>query len=402
LLLETAPAPVKSWRYLDSDEERDLRIDFMRGIVLLVLIVVHIELFSVYNLFVWERIGVVSGAEGFVILSGYITGLVSRKRIQEAGWGGAVRKLLSRAFQLWRVSVFSICFVLLLTFLPKINLTSLVTFTDRGANTTYALFPPPGTSIDTWLVDIVLLRIGPHQLQILGFYVCLLALTPLILKAISGGRTPLVLLLSWLVYGVNTIFPMIPTGSQFENGFPLLTWQLLFVHGLAIGYHRTRVWHFMSGKQGRYIFALASVLFLGFMFWAQNTPNPLIPSYARISWIAADVYRSVYDRYMLKNTLGLLRLVDYASVLIVGYAVLTRFWEPLQRGLGWFFIPIGQASLYVFIVHIYVVAAIDNLLPFGYPLDQHALWINTAGHTAALATVWLLVRYRVLFRWIPR
>ena len=60
---------------------------------MLILIVVHIELFSVYNLLVWERFGVVSGGEGFVILSGYITGMVSRKRMEESGWMFAARKL---------------------------------------------------------------------------------------------------------------------------------------------------------------------------------------------------------------------------------------------------------------------------------------------------------------------
>jgi hypothetical protein len=402
LVVERNPAPAKSWRYVDTSEDRDLRIDFIRGMVMLVLIVVHIELFSLFNFLVWERIGVVSGGEGFVIVSGYVTGFVSRRRMDESGWKSASRKLLGRALQLWRVNVFAICLVALLAFLPAINLASLTTFTDRGSNQTYNLFPAPGASVATWVLDILLLRIGPHQLQILGLYVCLLLLSPLILKAISTGRTPFVLCLSWLIYGANTLFPSTPTGSQFESGFPLLTWQLLFVYGLTIGYHRARVWHFMSEKNGRYILVTASILFFGFLFWAQNTPNPFIPSYARLSIIPAAIYRDVYDRFMQKNTLGFLRLVNYACVLVVGYAVLTRFWEPLRRGLGWFLIPLGQASLYVFIIHIYVVAAVDNVLPFGFPLDHHDLWINTAAHTAALITLWLLVRFRVLFQWIPR
>jgi hypothetical protein len=114
------------------------------------------------------------------------------------------------------------------------------------------------------------------------------------------------------------------------------------------------------------------------------------------------VYRTVYDRFMQKNTLGILRLVDYASVLIVGYAILTRFWEPFRAGLGWFLIPLGQASLYVFITHIYIVAAIDNIVPLGFGRTSQGLLINTLAHTAALATLWLLVHYRILFRWIPR
>jgi uncharacterized membrane protein len=60
MLIETSAAGARSWRYSDASEERDLRIDFIRGMVMLILIVVHIEMFSAYNFILWERIGVVS------------------------------------------------------------------------------------------------------------------------------------------------------------------------------------------------------------------------------------------------------------------------------------------------------------------------------------------------------
>jgi hypothetical protein len=105
---------------------------------------------------------------------------------------------------------------------------------------------------------------------------------------------------------------------------------------------------------------------------------------------------------MLKNSLGILRILDDACVLIVSYGFLTVFWRPVDRALGWFFIPLGQASLYVFIVHIAFVALIGDVLPFGFPLDHPHFWLNTLGHTFAMVSLWLMVRYRVLFRWIPR
>jgi hypothetical protein len=391
-----------SWRYVDADAERDLRVDFLRGIVMFVLVIIHIEIFSIYNFAAWERIGVVSGAEGFVLLSGYVTGLVSRKRIQDRGWKDATWKLLDRASKLWQVNVFVIFAIALLSFLPRLNLSSIMTFTDRGPGITYPLFPAPGTPWEVGVALALLLKIGPHELQILGLYVCLLVAAPAVLYLISIRRTPLVLALSWIVYFYNNTFHVMPTGAQFENGFPLLTWQLLFVHGLAIGYHRRRVWDFMWGRWKRPIFLAAAFVFVGFLFWAQNTPNPFIPSYARLSFISPQTYNNVYGRFMQKNTLGLLRLVDYASVLIVLYAFLTRCWTPIRKAVGWFFIPLGQASLYVFIMHVPVVAAVNNFLPFGFSDPHPWLWINTAAHSLALAVLWLMVRHRILFRWIPR
>lgn len=402
MLVETPAANAASWRYADTNDERDLRIDFLRGLVMFVLVIIHIEIFSIYNFAAWERIGVVSGAEGFVLLSGYVTGMVSRRRIQEKGWKDATWKLLDRASRLWQVNVFVILAIAVLSFLPKINLSSIMTFTDRGAGQTYNLFPSPGTPWEIGLALALLLRIGPHELQILGLYVCLLAVSPAVLYLISARRTPLVLALSWMLYFYNSLIHAMPTGAQFENGFPLLTWQLLFLHGLAIGYHRNRVWNFMRGRWGRPVFLAAVAVFAGFAFWAQNTPNQFIPPYARLSVIPAEVYSRVYGRFMQKNTLGLLRLVDYASVLIVLYAVLTRLWAPIRKTFGWFFIPIGQASLYVFIIHVPIVAIVNNFLPFGFSAAPPRLWINTAAHTLALAAIWLMVRYKVLFRWIPR
>ena len=36
------------------------------------------------------------------------------------------------------------------------------------------------------------------------------------------------------------------TMAGFESAFPLLAWQLLFVHGIAIGYHRNDVSAFVA------------------------------------------------------------------------------------------------------------------------------------------------------------
>ena len=114
------------------------------------------------------------------------------------------------------------------------------------------------------------------------------------------------------------------------------------------------------------------------------------------------MFNQLYDPYFLKNTLGPLRLLNDAVALVVGLTVLTRLWHPLERAFGWFFIPIGQASLYVFIVHVYLLALLTNRVPLHLTTDHRDLWINTFIHTAALAVLWLMVRYKVLYRWIPR
>ena len=393
--------PAGSWTYVPLADGRDLRIDFMRGMVMLVLVVVHFEIFSLYNFLCWERIGVISGGEGFVILSGCVIGMVYRRRVEQNGWQDSIWKLFDRASQLYRVNVFVILSVFLLSLLPVIDMSAVMTFTDRGSGVVSPLYPQ-GADVQTWLARVLTLRNSPHQIQILGLYVCLLILSPLALYLLRRDRWRLLLGIAWLVYLFNWAFPAMPTGAQFEYGFPLLTWQLIYFHGMTAGYHRERVFAFMASRGGRPLLILCLVLFCAFLFYAQNTPNPLIPSYARLSLIPPDVYGDLYGKYFLKNTLGILRLLNYAVALVAGLTVLTKLWRPIERAFGWFFIPLGQASLYVFVVHVYILALTSNLMPMRLTTDHGDLWLNTLVHTAVLATLWTMVRYKVLYRWIPR
>jgi hypothetical protein len=61
-------------------------------------------------------------------------------------------------------------------------------------------------------------------------------------------------------------------------------------------------------------------------------------------------------------------------------------------------VPIGQASLYVFIWHVYIVLLVANtpLATLQNPL------LNTLVHAAAVLLLWSMVRTRFLFAWVPR
>ncbi len=381
--------------------ERDLRIDYLRGLVMVVLVVIHTELISVLTFFAWERVGLISGGEGFVILSGVVLGMVSRGRLQSQGWKYALGRLVDRALQLYRVNVAIIVSVLLLSLVPFLDTTEARTFTDRFANITYPLFPTLAEGFYTVVGRVLLLRAGPHQVQILGLYVALLALTPVALWLLGAGRTWLLLSVSWVLYFAAKMAPLNLTGAQFENAFPLLIWQVIYVHGLAAGYHRAAVYDFFT-QRARWALWGAVALFLGFLVLAQCTTNPVVPAWARLGLLSPETFSRMHSVWFDKNTLGLLRIVNYFAALVAGYAVLTRFWPFFQRAFGWFLVPFGQASLYVFILHLYLVVLISNVRPFTFQADRMDLLINTGIHLAALAVLWVCVKTRFLYRWIPR
>jgi hypothetical protein len=382
--------------------ERDLRIDFLRGLVICVLVVIHVEVVSLYTFLAWERVGLISGGEGFVILSGLVLGRVSRRRVETRGWAHSNARLVDRATQLYRVNLFLIASIALLRLVPGLDTLEVVSFTDRFANQTYPLYPAWSEGFYTVVGRMLLLRAGPHQVQILGLYVVLLLLTPLALRMLYDGRAGLLLAGSWALYFAYKLSPWQPTGAQFESAFPLLAWQVIYVHGLAAGYHREAVERFLRGRQGRWVFGLAGALFVGCFLFAQNTSNPVVPGFAKLSWVEPATFDRLRTWWFDKNTLGVLRILNYFSALLVGYALLARFWPFFHRALGWLLVPLGQASLYVFIVHVFLVLLVSNFRSFTFQASATDILLNTAIHSAVLLTLWCMVRMKFLFRFIPR
>ncbi len=395
----------QQWAYHDLGDERDLRIDFIRGLIMVSLVMVHIEIFSIFTFAVWERIGVISSAEGFVLISGLVIGMVYRKKVEVQGLSAVAWGVFDRSLLLYRVNLFVIISIALLGLLPFIDAHSVMTFTNRGTGEVFNLYPSMETPYHVMLAKVALLQAGPHQFQILGLYSCLLAVTPLVLWLLSKKRIGIVLGLSWILYLVNWAFPSRLTGAQFEYAFPIMSWQLLFYHGMVIGYFRREIEERVTGKLRFSVLGISSVLFVMFMFFSLNNPNPALPSWAKLSFIEPQNFYSAYNAYFQKNSLGLLRIVNYFVVLTVVYAVLTKCWEPIFRGLGWFFIPIGQASLYVFTVHIFIILAINNIPIFQETVlsyESANVFLNSMGHVGSILLIWIMVKQRFLFHVIPR
>jgi hypothetical protein len=383
-----------------SRSNRDLAIDLMRGLALLSLIANHIEVFSAYSLLFWERVGVVTSAEGFVLVSGVVTGMTYKRCVTELGWKATILKLYRRAAQLWRVNV-AVIFVVALLFALHLDVREIVAYIDHGdTGQVYPSYPEPGTGPAAWVVLALRLQIGPAQIQILGLYVLLLLLTPLALFLMNKRRTPVLLALSWLAYLGYQWHPVKVTGCMFEDEFPLLAWQLLYFHGQAIGHHRQAVLDFFKSAKGRFTLGGAGILGAGFCFWALNAPDVVIPRFAKLTVISPLLYNQVYGKFMAKSPLGILRVLDDFCVFVLLYAVLTRFWPFFQRALGWLLLPLGQASLYVFTVHVFFIGFLGSVVPFGCAHPH--FWRDTLVVSCTMLLIWAMVRHRIFFAWIPR
>ena len=395
-----------SWSYQDPST-RDSRVDLLRGLAIVFVVVNHLGMASLFQLLTQEAVGFVSGAELFVLFSGLVVGMVYGPKAKE-DFGRVVDLTSRRAGKLYVTALAVLIGVFLLSLLPFFHTEALTTFVDQGtggaghggAGRTYDLyagmsslfqFPVPPQVLPA----IVLLQFGPWQFNVMGLYVVLLLASPLILAALNRGKAVWVLLATLAVYAVGAVtrFRILP--SQFEDSFPLLVWQVLFVLGLVVGYYRRSIVAWLSAHTWVVAACTAAAFALAFLSWG----NPYLANNydVRLALMPDASYRAMYDALFGRTYLAPGRLFNVLVLVVAAYAFLSAYWKPVERALGWFLIPLGRATLYVFIMHVVLIAVVTNIPA----LQQQSIFLNTAAYAVVLGLLWVMVRTRFLFRIIP-
>ena len=90
-------------------------------------------------------------------------------------------------------------------------------------------------------------------------------------------------------------------------------------------------------------------------------------------------------------------------VAIVGYTTATYLWVPIRRVLGWLMLPLGQAALYSYIAHFFLILLVFNLTPLfaTLPWEPSEAVFTPILQIVVVLLLWALVRKRVLFGIIP-
>ena len=203
--------------------ERDLRLDLFRGLALWLIYLDHIP----SNVVSWVTIrnyGLSDATEIFIFISGYTAAFVYGRAMTERGFVVASARILKRAWQIYVAHVF-----LFTIYLAQIA------YVARGfQNPLYA----EETGImdflqqpDVAIIEALLLRFKPANMDVLPLYIVLLILFPPILFLLQRAST-LALATSAAIYAATWEFgwnlPAFPNGVWYFNPF---AWQLLFVFG---------------------------------------------------------------------------------------------------------------------------------------------------------------------------
>ena len=377
------PTPRARPGYLTA-RGRDLRIDLLRGLCVLVMVVDHVAGSSpLYRLTGGNRF-FTSAAEGFILTSGLTAGLVYRRIVGRDGLAAATKKSLRRAFDLYLLAV---------------GLALLVAPISELFHLPWAQRLDLARPLD-FVVSVLTLHQTYYLADAMLLYTLLLALTPLALLLMERGHTRVVLLVSGLLWLLHQLFPQYASVTWPIAGNYLFTfsaWQFLFFGALALGYNKDRLPALTRrGQLGLHLLAGLGVVTLIALYVllrlpAERLPDPLAglrPVWDTLpSWIELNLFA--------KADLGPGRLVAAAMLFTFLYLSLTRWWGWLHHILQPLLLPFGQNALYAFTAHVvFAVAAPLALILLGLPRD--AAWLNAAIQLAAVVLIWLLARQQFL------
>jgi hypothetical protein len=373
------------WPVLPCPERpigRDVRLDLLRGLAMLILVVNHAGLRS------WLTLGtgsVLSAAETLVPISGVAVGMVFGRRWRRDGGRVVTRQLWSRARSIYVAAAVLAVLVWLGSLVPGLS-TDAVTVTRHG-DELYSFGSVPRT-----LLAIVTLEAGPWQTCILAFFVVTLLAAPLLLWVLDRGGWPVLLAGSVGLYvtgrglGGGAVLP-----SHSESPFPVLVWQLLFVVPLVFGFHRHRIAQAsFPGRRIASALLAAAVAILAAI--AVCLQVGLAPD-AALRWQAAH-----FD----KATLDPVRVLTMGSIALTLYLIVGLRRHRVQRAVGWLLLPLGRNSFYVFLVHVPLCVVLASVPGLAGPGGGAGMLGNSLVLAAYVGTLLVLVRRQVLFRWIPR
>jgi hypothetical protein len=357
--------------------ERELRLDLFRGLALWLIFIDHLP----HNVLTWLTVrnyGFSDATEIFIFISGYTAAFVYGRAMQERGFVVASARILKRAWQIY------VAHILLFTiFLAEISWVA-----TRFQNPLYAeemnildFLKNP----DVTIVQALLLRFRPVNMDVLPLYIVLMVFFPPVLWLLRR-KADLALALSVGLYAITWEFelalPSYPSGTWFFNPY---AWQLLFVFGAwcALG-GAARMSRILNSKVTIAIAAAYLLFALGVtLTW----------HFPRIDFLMPNLLtRWMYP--ISKTDLDVLRFAHFLALASVTVYFIPKGWSGLQSVWLRPMVLCGQHSLEVFCVGIFLAFAGQfAIVELGGSAWIHFV-ISLAGIVLMCAAAWLLAWYK--------
>jgi hypothetical protein len=225
IVRDAAPAPAASVPTFSfpATGERELRIDLFRGLALWLIFIDHASP-DILTWFTIRNYGFSDAAEIFIFISGYTAALVYGRAMRESGFKIAAARVLRRVWQIYLAHVF-----LFTVFLAEISYVTASfqnpLYTEEMGVADFLKQP------EFAIVQTMLLRFRPLNMDVLPLYIVLMLFLPVVLWVMKW-RANVALALSVVLYAFTWKYDWhlsaYPHGFWAFNPF---AWQLLFVFG---------------------------------------------------------------------------------------------------------------------------------------------------------------------------
>jgi hypothetical protein len=363
-------------------QQRDLRLDFFRGLALIFIFIDHIPE-NILSYFTLQAFQFYDAAEVFIFISGYTAALVYGRTLALQGAFYASAQILRRAWQLYVAHIF-----LFMIFIAEVSY-MVTTFNNPMYNDEMRVadfLQEPHVAI----VKALLLEFQPTFLDILPLYILLLVIFPVILFGLRL-QPLLVLIPSFLLYAVvqaiDLSVPAYPEGHVWY--FNPLAWQFLFTAGAALGLGEART--------GRRLRPAGAVLLVA-------TVVAAVGLIIKLSWTIHGLWDPFPGLFLKdlwpvnKNNLSPIRLVSFFSAVFVVDTLVTPnlkfFRSPMARPL----VRCGQQSLEIFCFGILLSALGHFVLSEYNSAIVTQLGFNVAGVLTLFLTAKMIDWYRSMGR----
>jgi hypothetical protein len=355
--------------------ERDLRLDLFRGLALWLIFLDHIP----SNIVSWITIrnyGFSDATEIFVFISGYTAAFVYGRAMTERGPVVATARIWRRAWTVYIAHVF--LFVIFMAEIAYVGATFKNPLYAEEMNILEFLQQP-----DVTLMQALLLKFKPANMDVLPLYVVLLLALPLLLWILQRAAYAALIgsVVLWVVvqrFDIN--FPAYPSGGWYFNPF---AWQVLFVLGAwcAVAGGRALDWIIRS----RIIFWLA-VTYVAFGFaitltWHLPTLAPYIPR---------PLSNFIYP--IDKTNLDILRLVHFLALAVITVQLVPITWPGLKSAWLRPAILCGQHSLEIFCLGVFLAFTCHFILTE----VTNRIWMQV---TLSVVGILIMVAIAALLRW---
>src|SRR5689334_221238 len=305
-----AKAPAIS---LPAIGEREIRLDLFRGLALWLIFIDHLPP-SLLTWFTIRNYGFSDATEIFIFISGYTAAFVYGRAMLEQGLLVATARVLRRAWQIYVAHVF-----LFTIFLAEISYVAFSfenpLYTEEMGIIDFLKHP------DVTIVQALLLRFRPVNMDVLPLYIVLMLALPLIL-ALMRWKPDVTLALSAALYAVtwqfDLYFTSYPSGTWVFNP---MAWQLLFVFGAwcALGGAR-RMSRILSSPITLWVCAV----YLVFAFYV--TLTWYVPQMSH--WLPKRLEQWMYP--IDKTDLDVLRFAHFLALAALTVRFLPKEWPGLK------------------------------------------------------------------------